>query len=115
MDPTLNLSGCVHPKQISQWLQSEMSDEVNNTGLYSGRFLITCVEPIFPLVEEIPDICDDLPSLERLLYTVSMFHQEPCLYVYDDEAKAIMDSEHNRYQLFLRDNHHQSFISGKYF
>lgn len=113
VEPTINLSGCVHPKQLAQWLGSELCDETNNTGLYSGRFLITVSEPVFPLAEEVEELQEDLPSLERFLYAVSILHNQSCIYFYDDDAKRIINEEYNQIQLFLRDNHHQTFISGK--
>lgn len=113
VSPCFNLTGCVHPQQLTTWLDGERSTTTNNDGLYA-RFLVACARPVFPDADDVPDERADVPSLSRFFYALGLLHEQPCIYRYTDEAADVIKSEYNKYQEYLRDNHSlDSYLSGK--
>ncbi len=113
VNPSFSLTGCVHPQQLAAWLDSERSAATNNDGLYA-RFLVACSKPVFPDADDVPEQRDDVPSLVRHFYALSLLHDVPCIYRYTEEASKIIKAEYNQYQEFLRNHHNtDSYFSGK--
>ena len=113
VNPSFNLTGCVHPQQLAAWLDAERSTVTNNDGLYA-RFLVACAKPVFPDADEVPEERDDLPSLTRFFLALSALHDQPCIYHYTDDAAEVVKAEYNAYQQYLRDHHStDSYLSGK--
>ncbi len=103
----------MHPQQLSTWLDAERSASTNNDGLYA-RFLVACAQPVFPEADEVPEERDDVPSLARFFLALSLLHDQPCIYVYGEDASVVIKEAYNGYQLYLRDHHStDSYMSGK--
>ncbi len=114
-NPWLNITGCVHPKQIADWLASERSTLTNNNGLYA-RFQCLCFEPWFPYPEEVPPERRDVPSLARHFFAIHALHQEQfSVYTCSEEAAEILMTQEKKFVDYLRTHHSKdSYMSGKF-
>ena len=114
VNPYVNITGCVHPKQITDWLDGERSTETNNNGLYA-RFQVLCCEPWFPYPEEVPAERQDVPSLARYFFAIHALHQEQfSTYTCSDAAMQILMTQEKKFVDYLRSNHSRdSYMSGK--
>ncbi len=76
---------------------------------------LSCEKPVFPDAGDVPEERDDVPSLVRFFYTMSLMHELPCIYRYGDEASDVIKAEYNKFQEFLRENHAtDSYLSGEH-